>query len=105
MTCGAFIQVKAGSTRKCGRAAGRAPLWAGLVLWLASSLAIAASSVGELDYRVPANNALMNFAMQQRLNVPSKLLVFPDENHWILKGENSRYFYSEVHGWLAKYLK
>ena len=62
-------------------------------------------SVGELDYRVPANNALMNFAVQQRLNVPSKLLVFPDENHWILKGENSRYFYSEVHGWLARYLK
>jgi len=62
-------------------------------------------SVGELDYRVPANNALMNFATQQRLNVPSKLLVFPDENHWILKGENSRYFYNEVHGWLAKYLK
>ncbi|KQQ33528.1 dipeptidyl aminopeptidase [Duganella sp. Leaf126] len=62
-------------------------------------------SVGELDYRVPANNALMNFATQQRLNVPSKLLVFPDENHWILKGENSRYFYSEVYQWLAKYLK
>ena len=61
-------------------------------------------SVGELDYRVPANNALMNFATQQRLNVPSKLLVFPEENHWILKGENSRYFYNEVHGWLAKYL-
>ncbi|WP_444845667.1 prolyl oligopeptidase family serine peptidase [Duganella caerulea] len=62
-------------------------------------------SVGELDYRVPANNALMNYATQHRLNVPAKLLVFPDENHWILKGENSRYFYSEVHGWLAKYLK
>jgi dipeptidyl aminopeptidase/acylaminoacyl peptidase len=61
-------------------------------------------SVGELDYRVPANNALMNFGLQQRLNVPSKLMVFPDENHWILKGENSRYFYNEVHGWLAKYL-
>jgi len=62
-------------------------------------------SVGELDYRVPANNALMNYALQHRLNVPAKLLVFPDENHWILKGENSRYFYQEVHGWLAKYLK
>ena len=61
-------------------------------------------TVGELDYRVPVNNALMNFAAQQRLNVPSKLIVFPDENHWVLKGENSRYFYSEVHGWLAKYL-
>ncbi len=62
-------------------------------------------SVGELDYRVPANNALMNYALQHRLNVPAKLLVFPDENHWILKGDNSRYFYSEVQGWLAKYLK
>jgi dipeptidyl aminopeptidase/acylaminoacyl peptidase len=47
----------------------------------------------------------MNFAAQQRLNTPSKLVVFPDENHWVLKGENSRYFYNEVHSWLAKYLK
>jgi dipeptidyl aminopeptidase/acylaminoacyl peptidase len=47
----------------------------------------------------------MNYALQHRLNVPAKLLVFPDENHWILKGENSRYFYKEVHGWLVKYLK
>jgi len=30
--------------------------------------------------------------------------VFPDENHWVLKVENSRYFYEEVHRWLAKYL-
>jgi hypothetical protein len=44
----------------------------------------------------------MNYALQHRLNVPAKLLVFPDENHWILKGENSRYFYKEVHGWLVK---
>ena len=35
---------------------------------------------------------------------PVRLVVFPDENHWILKGENSRYFYQEVHAWLAKYL-
>ncbi|HEY5799096.1 MAG TPA: S9 family peptidase [Burkholderiaceae bacterium] len=61
-------------------------------------------TVGELDYRVPVNNALMNFAVQQRLGTQSKLVVFPDENHWVLKGENSRFFYSEVHGWLAKYL-
>ena len=32
------------------------------------------------------------------------LVVFPDENHWILKGENSRFFYGEVHPWLARYL-
>ncbi|MGV7208937.1 prolyl oligopeptidase family serine peptidase [Oxalobacteraceae bacterium A2-2] len=95
------------------------PVWSDLKVWREQSPVMQAGnhdkgtgfltpiliSVGELDYRVPANNALMNFATQQRLNVPSKLLVFPDENHWILKGENSRYFYSEVHGWLAKYLK
>ncbi|HET9530435.1 MAG TPA: prolyl oligopeptidase family serine peptidase, partial [Blastocatellia bacterium] len=40
----------------------------------------------------------------QRLQVPSRLIVFPDENHWILKGENSRFFYREVHAWLKKYI-
>lgn len=53
---------------------------------------------------MPVNNSLMNFTTQQRLNVPSKLIVFPDENHWVLKGENSRYFYQEVHAWLARWL-
>ena len=62
-------------------------------------------TVGELDFRVPMNNALMNFATQQRLNVPSRLLVFPENGHWILRGEDSRYWYGEVHAWLAKWLK
>ena len=62
-------------------------------------------TVGELDYRVPMNNAIMWFALNQRLGVRSKLLTFPEENHWILKGEDSRYWFGEVHGWLAKYLK
>jgi dipeptidyl aminopeptidase/acylaminoacyl peptidase len=62
-------------------------------------------TVGEQDFRVPMNNALMNFATQQRLNVPSKLLVFPEAGHWILRGEDSRYWYGEVHAWLAKWLK
>jgi dipeptidyl aminopeptidase/acylaminoacyl peptidase len=61
-------------------------------------------TIGENDFRVPLNQSLQAFALQQRLQVPSRLVVFPDENHWILKGENSRYFYSEVHGWLAKHL-
>ncbi|MDB6093514.1 MAG: dipeptidyl aminopeptidase [Verrucomicrobia bacterium] len=61
-------------------------------------------TVGELDFRVPMNNALMNFATQQRLNVPSKLLVFPEAGHWVLRGEDSRYWYGEVHAWLAKWL-
>ena len=62
-------------------------------------------TVGELDYRVPVNNACMWFALNQRLNVPSKLLVFPEAGHWILRGEDSRYWYGEVHAWLAKWLK
>lgn len=95
------------------------PVWGNLPVWREQSPIMQAGNhekgtgfktpilitIGELDYRVPINNALMNFAAQQRLNTPSKLVVFPDENHWVLKGENSRYFYSEVHGWLAKYLK
>lgn len=62
-------------------------------------------TVGELDYRVPLNNSIENFHVMQRLQIPSKLVVFPEENHWILKAENSRFFYKEVHSWLAKYLK
>jgi len=38
------------------------------------------------------------------MNGPAKLLVWPDENHWILKAENSRVFYREVNAWLGKYV-
>ncbi|MBX3749674.1 MAG: S9 family peptidase [Opitutaceae bacterium] len=62
-------------------------------------------TMGEQDFRVPLPNALENWSYHQRLQVPSKLIVFPDENHWILKGENSRYWYGEVHAWLARWLK
>jgi dipeptidyl aminopeptidase/acylaminoacyl peptidase len=62
-------------------------------------------SVGENDFRVPMNNTLEMYAVAQRMKVPSRLLVWPDENHWILKGENSKVFYREVHEWLAKWLK
>lgn len=62
-------------------------------------------TIGEQDYRVPLNNAIETWNTLQRLQIPSKLLVFPEENHWILKPENSRFFYSEVHNWLKTYLK
>lgn len=62
-------------------------------------------TVGELDYRVPVNNSIENWHILQRQKVPSKLIVFPEENHWILKAENSRFFYQEVQAWLEKYLK
>ena len=61
-------------------------------------------TVGERDYRVPANNALQLWASLQRMHVPSRLIVFPEENHWILRAENSRFFYAEVHAWLARWL-
>lgn len=61
-------------------------------------------TVGENDFRVPLNNSLESWSIHQRLKIPSKLIVFPEENHWILRGENSRFFYSEVHAWLKKWL-
>lgn len=61
-------------------------------------------TVGEQDFRVPLNNTLENWSVHQRLQIPSKLIVFPEENHWVLKGENSRFFYSEVHAWLKRWL-
>ena len=61
-------------------------------------------SVGERDYRVPMNNAILMFSALQRMKVPSRLIVFPTENHWVLNGENSRFWYGEVHAWLAKWL-
>jgi len=62
-------------------------------------------SVGEKDARVPMNNTIENWTYLQRLQVASRLLVFPDENHWISRGEDSRAWYGEVRSWLARWLK
>jgi dipeptidyl aminopeptidase/acylaminoacyl peptidase len=62
-------------------------------------------TVGELDYRVPLNTTLEAWSVLQRMQVPSRLITFPDENHWILNAENSRFFYREVQDWLSRYLK
>jgi dipeptidyl aminopeptidase/acylaminoacyl peptidase len=62
-------------------------------------------TAGENDFRVPVNQALEYWSILQRLRVPSKLIVFPEENHWIQKGENSRFFYKEVHEWLDRHMK
>jgi dipeptidyl aminopeptidase/acylaminoacyl peptidase len=59
---------------------------------------------GELDYRVPYTEGLSLFTALQRQEVPSRLVVFPDEGHWILKPQNQQLWYAEVQGWLAKYL-
>jgi dipeptidyl aminopeptidase/acylaminoacyl peptidase len=62
-------------------------------------------TVGEKDYRVPLNQTLENWSVLQRLRIPSRLIVFPDENHWILKAENNRFFFEQLHAWLEKYLR
>ncbi|MDQ3804922.1 MAG: S9 family peptidase [Acidobacteriota bacterium] len=60
---------------------------------------------GELDYRVPVDQGLQLFTYLQKQDVPSKLIVFPDEGHWILKPQNSRFWYTNVLDWLDQYLK
>ncbi|KAK4136726.1 hypothetical protein BT67DRAFT_448039 [Trichocladium antarcticum] len=57
----------------------------------------------ELDYRLPITEGLAAFNVLQAKKVPSKLLMFPDENHWVLKPENSLVWHREVLGWINKY--
>jgi dipeptidyl aminopeptidase/acylaminoacyl peptidase len=60
---------------------------------------------GELDYRVPIEQGHQMFTALQRRGVPSRFLVFPDENHWVLKPANSVRWYQEVIGWLDRWAK
>jgi dipeptidyl aminopeptidase/acylaminoacyl peptidase len=60
---------------------------------------------GERDYRVPYTQSLEFFNSLQRQDVPSKLLIFPDEGHWILKPQNSELWYRAFLDWLGEYLK
>jgi len=60
---------------------------------------------GELDFRVPYTEGLQMFTALQRQGVSSKLLIFPDEGHWILKPQNSELWYKTVLDWLATYLR
>jgi dipeptidyl aminopeptidase/acylaminoacyl peptidase len=62
-------------------------------------------TAGELDYRVPYTESLQLFTALQRRGVESRLLLFPDEGHWILKPQNSRLWYDTVRGWFDKHLK
>jgi dipeptidyl aminopeptidase/acylaminoacyl peptidase len=60
---------------------------------------------GERDYRVPYTQSLEFFSALQRQGIPSKLVVFPDEGHWILKPQNAQFWYKTFLDWLATYLK
>lgn len=60
---------------------------------------------GEKDYRVPYTQSLEFFSALQRQGVPSKLMIFPDEGHWVLKPQNSQLWYKTFLDWLATYMK
>jgi dipeptidyl aminopeptidase/acylaminoacyl peptidase len=60
---------------------------------------------GQLDYRLDVSEGFQLFTTLQRLKVPSKMLYFPDEGHWVLKPQNSQLWYKAVNGWVESYLK
>jgi len=60
---------------------------------------------GQLDLRVPMSHGMELFNTLQKRGVPSKLVYFPDENHWVLKPQNSLYWYQVVRDWVATYAK
>jgi dipeptidyl aminopeptidase/acylaminoacyl peptidase len=60
---------------------------------------------GLLDYRVPDAQGLAYYNTLKAKGVPARLVLFPDENHWILKPQNSRLWYREFSAWLARHVK
>ena len=58
---------------------------------------------GELDYRVPLGQGMQLFTALQTQKVPSKFVVYPDEGHWILKPQNSMFWYNSVIDWLKEW--
>jgi len=62
-------------------------------------------TAGELDYRVPVDQSMQLFTGLQLKGVDSKLILFPDEGHWILKPQNSKFWYANVISWFNKYMK
>lgn len=60
---------------------------------------------GGLDFRIPTEQGLATFTALQRRGIPSQLLYFPDENHWVLKPQNSVQWHETVEAWLARWLK
>ena len=58
---------------------------------------------GGLDYRVVDTQGMSTFTVLQRRNIPSKFLYFPDENHWVLKPQNSIQWHETVLGWLNQW--
>ena len=60
---------------------------------------------GEKDYRILANQSMAAFDAAKMRGVPAQLLIFPDENHWVLKPQNGILWQRTFFAWLDKYLK
>ncbi|QYJ84577.1 S9 family peptidase [Shewanella mesophila] len=58
---------------------------------------------GEKDFRVPYGQGLAAFSFMQRKGIPSELLIYPDENHWILNPDNLEQWYANVLGWMDRW--
>lgn len=59
---------------------------------------------GQNDFRVPIDQSLSTFTALQRKGIDSQLLYFPDENHWVLKPQNSVLWHDTVHAWMKKHI-
>jgi dipeptidyl aminopeptidase/acylaminoacyl peptidase len=59
---------------------------------------------GEQDYRVPYVQGIEIYNIYKAMGLPARLVCYPDENHWILKPQNSLFWYGEVLGWLERWL-
>ena len=60
---------------------------------------------GELDFRVPYGQGLQLFTALQLQKIPSRLIVFPDEGHWILKPQNTLFWYKNFIEWMDSWTK
>jgi dipeptidyl aminopeptidase/acylaminoacyl peptidase len=60
---------------------------------------------GQLDYRLDVSEGFQLFTALQRLKVPSKMLYFPDEGHWVLKPQNSQLWWKTVNDWVDEWVK
>ena len=60
---------------------------------------------GMMDFRIPYTQGMAAFNAAQMMGVPSKLLIFPEENHWILQPQNSLFWHREFYDWLDKWCK
>lgn len=59
---------------------------------------------GEKDYRVPYGQGLEVYGMLKAKGVPARIVIYPDENHWILSAQNSIHWYGEFDAWLARWI-